>query len=157
MIVSERMFECNPKRDDLQKEEEVEVDQKSKGGAAHELPVRRSLTLRKVNVAAGFTVVCLALLLLYPVGGSIWSDNQVSGLAMVQGGHRVELQNPNMLAAAARDALFEARVSRLRRWLPGKRCRPLELQFLAGGRWVVVPVPCASGLLFDFIPREAWR
>lgn len=99
----------------------------------------------------------LAVVYFFPVGGSIWTVRQVTGVAQVSGEIRVELQDRGLLELAARDALTEARTTRFRRWIPWQNCHPFSLEFQTSGRWVSVRVPCSSGLQFDYIPREAWR
>ena len=73
---------------------------------------------------------------------------------------RVELAEPAALSHAAREAVLAARLDRFRRLIPALRsgaCVPLNVALRTGGEWVDVPLRCTSGLLFDYIARDAWR
>jgi len=97
---------------------------------------------------------------MYPVGGRIWTADQVSAVAAIHGDLRMELADPDLVQHAARDALAAARADRLRRIIPDaadRTCVPLALALRTGDVWVDLRLRCSSGLLFDSIPREAWR
>lgn len=103
------------------------------------------------------TAALLAGALFYPVGGQIWSAEQVTGLAIGAGAQRRVLQDPRRLEMAVRDALASAQADRLRRWLPGQHCMESDLSFLTAKGWVDVHLYCSSGFLFDTIRPDAWR
>lgn len=93
----------------------------------------------------------------YPVGGEIWTTRQVMGVAMVRGERRVELAEQTRLDVAVGEALTAARIDRFRRFNPGARCSPADLELQTSKDWVRVRLRCTAGLLFDYIPREAWQ
>lgn len=107
------------------------------------------LTLAAIGLAAGA--------LLYPVGGSIWSADQVTGIAIGAGEQRRVLQDPRRLQRAIQEGFNTAKADRLRRWLPGQRCMATDLSFQTPNGWVDVHLYCASGFLFDTIRPDAWR
>lgn len=116
--------------------------------------------VRKAIVLLAAAACVLAGMYLYPVGGRIWTAAQVSGVAMIRDGRRVELAEPAALSHTAREAVLAARLDRFRRLIPALRsgaCVPLNLALRTGGEWVDVPLRCTSGLLFDYIARDAWR
>lgn len=116
--------------------------------------------MRRVIVLLAALACALAGAYLYPVGGSIWSAAQVSGVALIRSDGRAELAEPAAVPRAAREALMAARFDRFRRVLPGipaTRCVPLDLALRTGDVWVDVPLRCTTGLLFDTISADAWR
>lgn len=111
--------------------------------------MRAALLILLITIALG------AIILYYPVGGSIWSADQVTGLALGAGDNRRVL-HPSHLPAAVREALASVKADRVRRWIPGARCKSADLSFQTADGWVDVHLYCSSGFLFDHIPRDAW-
>lgn len=120
----------------------------------------RMTGVRTALILVAALACVLAGAYLYPVGGRIWTADQVSGVTMVHGGRRVELAEPAAVPHAARDALAAARLDRFHRLIPGLPnwpCVPVDLSLRTGDVWVNVPLRCTSGLLFDYISPDAWR
>lgn len=103
------------------------------------------------------TAALAAGALLYPVGGSIFSAKDVTGIAIGAGPQRRVLQDPRRLEEAIQSGLDSAKADRLRRWLPGQDCKARDLSFQTPQGWVDVHLYCSSGFLFDTIPPGAWR
>lgn len=96
----------------------------------------------------------------YPVGGTIWSADQVTGLAMGHGEQRRVLQNYKGGGRIAEGALSAARANRFRRiglLIPGVRCSSMDLQFQTADGWVETHLSCVSGFTFDTLPPDRWQ
>lgn len=115
--------------------------------------------MRRVGAVLTVMLCVLVVGFGYPVGGSIWSAGQVTGVAMVRGESQLELRDPAWVRRAAEEVILAARVDRFRRFIPGiprGQCNPLDLSLETAKGWVGVELHCTSGLMFDDIDREAW-
>lgn len=107
---------------------------------------------KKVGAAAACVVLLASVILVYPVGGAVWSAQQVDRLAVVDG----ELRSETVGQAAINEALSGVRVDRFRRVLSvvtNRRCHPLHLEFHTKTGWVSATVQCPGGFFLDFVPR----
>ena len=103
------------------------------------------------TVATLLLVTCILAILLYPVGGEVWSAGQVSRLAQVDG----DLRSETGSEAAIGEAVAGVRVDRLKRFLSsvtGEECHPRQLEFLTVAGWVPATVQCPDGFFLDFVP-----
>lgn len=106
---------------------------------------------KRVGIGAALLVACALAILLYPVGGVVWTAGQVSRLAQVNGDHRSETGSE----AAIREALDGVRAGRFKRVLSrvtGRPCHPRQLEFLTASGWVPATAQCPNGFFLDFVP-----
>lgn len=109
---------------------------------------------RRVGIGTAFVAVVAIAVLLYPVGGVVWSAGQVDRLALVDGERRSETGSQ----VAIKEALTGVRADRFRRMLSavtGGKCHPRYLEFLTDSGWISTPVQCPSGFFLDFVPPPA--